>query len=515
MNNYNKNYKPILETIPYATMPMAKNKIKNKSIQLPSSFSWNDISNIPTSFSNPSKLLYPIFKQHSCGACWAWSVAACISDRYAIAFKTENPKISPSSIISGVYCKMAKNSNVDMYNGCEGGSAFDALILLVDITQSKNPVLCDPSVSNSKDDLRAMFKTMECDNYDWCDLNPRCNSNIFSDSGSQEDIVNHFNNQGNLNDLIPEFTTSCIKHKPSKDFSKTISIVNDQNKFGKYKGTIDLKLKRCYRLEDIDSIKYSLYKYGTVISNFVIYPDFIYKRSSGDLFWEETKYIYMHKKNCQIYDLGNIEENPDILMGYHSVTIVGWGVETFETSKLYSLLKINKPIENKFIDIPYWIGRNTWGDTWNGNGYFKAAMTNKDLGINTVIGMDIPITLHINQCYMPCGTPCDRGDDMCEKTSFGGCCAVDIDVDNTEFNDDPFIDIIQPKTTLTTTFSNNQRYVNNKNNCKYIIVLAILLLSIYLYLRYKKTNTKQTELYLFNNLIIIIILSITFYKYFS
>ena len=42
--------------------------------------------------------------------------------------------------------------------------------------------------------------------------------------------------------------------------------------------------------------------------------------------------------------------------GGHSVTIVGWGVATEEKSG---------------ASVPYWIVRNSWGVTWNGDGYFK------------------------------------------------------------------------------------------------------------------------------------------------
>jgi hypothetical protein len=42
--------------------------------------------------------------------------------------------------------------------------------------------------------------------------------------------------------------------------------------------------------------------------------------------------------------------------------------------------------------------------------------------------------LHINNCYKPCGTPCNGyNDDTCQYTKYGGCCAADI-------NDDEVLD---------------------------------------------------------------------------
>ena len=119
-------------------------------------------------------------------------------------------------------------------------------------------------------------------------------------------------------------------------------------------------------------------------------------------------------------DFYNTGMDNDNLLGYHSVTIVGWGEDKIEPS----VLGINS--NSKYIKVPYWIARNTWGEKWNDGGYFKIAFTNKKLGINTEVGFDIPIVLHINNCYKPCGTPCNGYNDNCQYTKYGGCCAADL-----------------------------------------------------------------------------------------
>jgi hypothetical protein len=408
----------------YPSLPIKKIKTSSSLYSyLPQTFNLKEYSDISQRYNYGSdNLLYPIVKQHSCGSCWAWAVASMLSDRYALAYNKPNPKISPTGIISGIYCKMARSRDIDLYDACEGGSSFDALMLVTDISKSNVPVLCDPLVSSSKDDLRRLFKSLDCDNYDWCDKNPKCNKSLLSKESSRH-LLDQFSKEGKLNDIVPDYTTKCQTYKVVSGSGKVeiLPSYSDQN--------LDIRIKRCYALEDIESIKYSLYTKGTVITNFVIFPDMIYKPDDQDLCWVETDNIYFHKKGCVIYDLGEPHDNDDLL-GYHSATLVGWGQKTFNRKKLYAQLKVPyKAGDPENITISYWIGRNTWGENWNNGGYFKVAFTDKKLGINTEVGLDIPINLHINACYMPCDKPCDNPDNSCQTVPFGGCCAADLDID--------------------------------------------------------------------------------------
>ena len=60
----------------------------------------------------------------------------------------------------------------------------------------------------------------------------------------------------------------------------------------------------------------------------------------------------------------------------HALSIVGWGTQMVSS--------LNQ-------EIPYWLVRNSWGNTWNGNGFFKYAMYNASLNINTKLGLDVPV----------------------------------------------------------------------------------------------------------------------------
>jgi len=467
---------PTFTTIPYNILPM-KTLVLKKKKQLPKTYEIN------------SNIKYPVFKQHSCGACWAWSISACISDRYSL-IKNKQIVISPTSIISGILCKMNKSSSIDLYNACEGGSAFDALQIIKIITNSKKPVKC----KSTNEDLRYLFKTMDCENYDWCELNPICNIN----SNIENSIVDHFKNN-KINNIVPPYTSHCQKYNTSNDL-KTIT-----TNLG-FKDNINIKLTRVYKIEDIDTIKYNIYKKGSVISNFVVYPDLIYKQNQNGLNWNETNNIYIHMKNKDFYNTGMDNDN---LLGYHSVTIIGWGEDTINTSKLGLNYKEN-------IKIPYWIARNTWGDTWNENGYFKIAFTNKKYGINTEVGFDIPIVLNINNCYKPCGTPCNVFDgDNCQMTKYGGCCAADINDEDILDGEIEEIDMSNVITTeMTHVFSKtipsnfSQWWIYNVKHldcemCEgkdykfYFIIFVIIIIFFiifYLFYNYKMKNKMKTKI---------------------
>jgi len=47
--------------------------------------------------------------------------------------------------------------------------------------------------------------------------------------------------------------------------------------------------------------------------------------------------------------------------GQHALTVLGWGVQKNVTIANYGVA----------LDIPYWICRNSYGDTWCGDGYVK------------------------------------------------------------------------------------------------------------------------------------------------
>lgn len=192
------------------------------------------------------------------------------------------------------------------------------------------------------------------------------------------------NNAKQNNALIPEcqlLETNCISCYG--DYCTTTNEFVKRKKFF-------IDPKSIFELETIDEIKSDLCKNGTVPATFRVYLDFILggipktKYPKADNF-SQTGNIYINIAGEDIYDMGKINDTlvSDTLIGSHSVCIVGYDSKeiVFKGSR---------------VTIPYWIIRNSWSQDWNLDGYVNVAMTNPALKINTRLGLDIPLTVQIN-----------------------------------------------------------------------------------------------------------------------
>lgn len=169
-----------------------------------------------------------------------------------------------------------------------------------------------------KDIQSSGISTKKCINYEWCSKNALCN-------GSSS---NHWN--ADVNDLIPT-DVECDDYFYIKDIKRLVS-----------KGSDVLKVQ--------ESIKYHILTYGPVVAGFLVFKNFEDGSFTKN---KDTKGIYFEGSNT--FD--------DNLLGGHAVSVIGWG---YEDKVLVS---------NTFVDnIPYWKCRNSWGNKWGDNGYFKIAM---------------------------------------------------------------------------------------------------------------------------------------------
>lgn len=134
----------------------------------------------------------------------------------------------------------------------------------------------------------------------------------------------------------------------------------------------------------LDVIKADVMANGPLPVVFFVMGDFIdCMKSSSTRPFQATKDIYI----CNTEDQANIE-------GGHAVVIVGWGVEP---GPIQATLPGGK--QAQLTNVPYWIIRNSWGTTWNGDGHFKFAMQTAVPGsggiiLNRAPGLDLGSSLN-------------------------------------------------------------------------------------------------------------------------
>jgi hypothetical protein len=180
-----------------------------------------------------------------------------------------------------------------------------------------------------------------CIDYSWCKNDPAC----FTMSAE-----NHFDTS-NLSTKIPDpgcyFENNKYVYYINKGSSKVIS------------------LSKYIPLESLRSIvKSHIYNYGPVIGGFLVLGNF-----KNGLFTQINDGVYFERADYRnISDDGKISFTSNMLhrsnnAGGHAISIVGWGIAK------------NIQYDNdKRGDVPYWHCRNSWGEEWGDNGYFKIAM---------------------------------------------------------------------------------------------------------------------------------------------
>lgn len=338
---------PAMNTIPINVASVSAPKFQALGLKLPENFTWNNYDDVKThkaELNLPEDWITPVYNQGLCGSCWAFSSASCLSDRFAIANKTKSPQFSPTYFLS---CDKNKiPGTLSANQGCSGGIPSSAF----QFARDKG--------------IPSIF----CQDYDWCMKNKSCFTTKSVGAGADA-----------LNKIIPECQQSCLKCAEQPDGSVRCS--PETSEFKVYKADSwpksELDNKQVYIAEHtnaaktffgdgqkvITEIKEEVWLRGPVVACYKIVQDFVVREK-----WHKGKngliYINDRKKNYKS-------------LGYHAVVIMGWGMdENADGSKL-----------------PYWIVKNSWGDHYADNGYFKYAMYNKEKDINTDINLDVPITI--------------------------------------------------------------------------------------------------------------------------
>ena len=130
--------------------------------------------------------------------------------------------------------------------------------------------------------------------------------------------------------------------------------------------------------EFIKFVKKWIVKEGPLVAAFPVFSNF-----KKELF---ENGVYLESKTLDNKYSNEEALAPHEFLGFHAVVVVGFGVE-------HGLATGPKRNQN----VPYWLCRNSWGATWNGDGHFKmpcfpfnsTAQFEKPVSIRDINGTDI------------------------------------------------------------------------------------------------------------------------------
>ncbi len=365
--------------------------VQSSKIYLPKEFSWTNIKKASKYVSfpvNKSSITEPV-NQGCCGSCWAWSTVTALADRYALANNIAPKKLSPSIILS---CCNGENSSLDLTyskmdmndftclnlqldsgsGGCQGGFPYAAALQCI---KTGAPIW----TQTQKDITDIVISDSDCP-----DMNTL-----------QRDIAQCLDSYDSKGKVV------AAASKPAPHYISADVTEGKVNAADYY----------------VNSMKRALLK-GPIVGTYMVLGDFMAigkELDSGFFTWDKTGGVYVpgapysaaKTKASTIIKMSTNAEKLTVVKimddekevsygnenkGFHSVVIVGWGLQPVE--------KVPKGVKTIDGKIPYWIIRNSWGKDWpivDGKpyyddlppGYWKHAMRTKG-AMNPSLGIDQP-----------------------------------------------------------------------------------------------------------------------------
>jgi len=258
--------------------------------------------------------------QGLCGSCYAVSTATTISDNFLFGMKmNESVSVSPMYILSCLTNEKYGTNGQNVMNKCGGGNPSG----IVDYIIKSGGIVDDCSL----------------DYYKICSKNEYCGI-----KGKGTELENA---EKNVNSMIPN--CGHCNDNPLKMYrikNKTIAQVEMENP--------DQSI--------IVSAKNHIHKYGAAIAGFAVYKNF----QHGN--FDETAGIYI--KDVDYNKDGDMSQ-----LGFHAISIVGWGVSENVNVEFYGKKYVYPKIE-------YWVCRNSWTEKWGTyGGYFRYAFYQRYEGL--------------------------------------------------------------------------------------------------------------------------------------
>lgn len=338
--------------------------------QLPES--WKNYTNDPSSSDKRLLLSTRPMNQQSCGSCYAFAVANAINDVFIFAPETQlnfNPNISPMVILSCV--AIGDNSQ------CNGGVPISTLQYI-----SENGILSSHCINyyetlNQKAYIPNPDSQMVVDDFGNITYVTKKGSSVSTDDLTKLSNLTQNTQDGSWTSYSPIFNNSTYYIPTCQCFTGDLKDKNNHYQYFIEQPEllyVDYTRDKASIDNTILSIKQYLFTYGTAVTAMFLRKNFIEDGSD----FKDTKGIYIetevYKKTVYDQTTGKTRlepiVNPYASCGGHAICLVGWGVEK-DVTVITSFGQTVLP------SVPYWICRNSWGQTWGDNGYFKIAMYQK------------------------------------------------------------------------------------------------------------------------------------------